>query len=127
MKDENKKIEKETKEKNSTNKILIISVILILIVLIGVFGIIYGKKAEKENKAKEAFGEDNCNVVLHMATMDLAPHTCKICGATFEDSSMHEDICKQCAEDTNRCDFCGKKMTTEIKEQRQNLIGNNVQ
>ena len=29
MKDENKKIEKETKEKNSTNKILIIWVVII--------------------------------------------------------------------------------------------------
>ena len=111
MDKENKKVEKETKEKTKSNKILIVLVVIILIVVI----------------AEEAFGDDNCNVVLHMATMDLAPHTCKICGATFEDSSMHEDICKQCAEDTNRCDFCGKKMTTEIKEQRENLIGNNAQ
>lgn len=127
MDKENKKVEKETKEKTKSNKILILLAVIILIIVIAVFAVIYGKSSEKEKKAKEAFGDDNCNVVLHMATMDLAPHTCKICGATFEDSSMHEDICKQCAEDTNRCDFCGKKMTTEIKEQRQNLIGNNVQ
>ena len=50
-----------------------------------------------------------------MSTMDIAEHTCKICGAEFKDSSMHADICKECAEETNRCEFCGKKLSEEIK------------
>lgn len=120
-------MKKETKETTKSNKLLILLIIIVLIIIVAVFASIFTKSYGKEKKAKEAFGDENCNVVLHMATMDLAQHTCKICGQTFEDSSMHEDICKQCAEDTNRCDFCGKKMTTEIKEQRQNLIGNNIQ
>ena len=31
---------------------------------------------------------------------------------------MREDICDECAEKTDRCNFCGKKLTAEIKEQR---------
>ena len=54
--------------------------------------------------------------------MDIAKHTCQICGAEFEDASTHADICKQCAEETDRCEFCGKKLTEEIKQQRQNLL-----
>lgn len=120
-----KEIKKETKEKSKSNKIIAVLVIIVLIIGIAIYAIIYSQSNSKEKKAKEVFGEDNCNVILHMATMDLAPHTCKICGATFEDSSMHEDICKNCAEETNRCDFCGKKLTEEIKSQRENLIGDN--
>ena len=54
--------------------------------------------------------------------MDIAKHTCEICGAEFEDASTHADICKQCAEETDRCEFCGKKLTEEMKQQRQNLL-----
>ena len=59
-----------------------------------------------------------------MATRDLVKHECKICGTEFEDSSMHADICEKCAEETDRCDFCGKRITEETKRQRENLSEN---
>ena len=76
----------------------------------------------KSIKASAIFGDENCDSILHISTMDIAKHTCEICGAEFEDASTHADICKQCAEETDRCEFCGKKLTEEMKQQRQNLL-----
>ena len=63
----------------------------------------------ESDKASKIFGNNFCDVVLHMATNDLAHHNCKVCGKKFQDSSMREDICDECAKETGRCDFCGKK------------------
>ena len=63
----------------------------------------------KNNKASEIFGNEHCDVVLHMATKDLVHHNCKICNKEFQDSSMREDICDECAEEYGRCKFCGKR------------------
>lgn len=88
----------------------IIIICIIAIILIGI--VIYANRStpSKEEKANQIFGTEYCDVILHMATMDLAPHTCKICGANFEDSSMNADICKECAKETNRCSFCARKL-----------------
>lgn len=92
-------------------KIELIASIVIVILLIGVAISIFCMVGnDKEKKASEIFGNDSCEVILHMATKDLAPHTCSICGKEFQDSSMRADICTECAQETNRCDFCGKKL-----------------
>ena len=101
--------------------IIIIGIIIIVAAAIGVYSVT--KANDKEAKAKEVFGEENCDVVLHMATRDLAPHTCKICGKEFQDSSMRADICTECANATNRCDFCGKILSEEAKQQREEILG----
>lgn len=114
------KIEREGNRKISfiiTIIVIIIAIVLVAVILVKNFA--FGDA--KDKKATEMFGNEKCNVILHMSTMDLAPHTCKICGTEFQDSSMHADICKECAEETNRCDFCGKKMTDEIKAQRESV------
>ena len=112
--------EKEKKPKKKKGKK--ITIILIIAILIILSAVIYHKANSKEEKAKEIFGSDYCEAILHMATRDLVKHQCEICGAEFEDSSMHADICEACAEETDRCEFCGKKLTEEIKEQRQNIL-----
>lgn len=117
---ENQSTEENKKSKKKITKIIMI--ILIIAVLIILSGFVYYAVTSKARKAEEIFGNDNCEAILHMSTMDLVQHTCKICGAEFQDSSMHADICKQCAEDTDRCEFCGKKLSAEIKAQRENLI-----
>ena len=81
------------------------------------------KANAKEKKAEEVFGKDYCDSVLHMATNDLQEHICKICGAEFKDSGMRADICDQCSEELDRCNFCGKKLTKEIKQERNELLG----
>lgn len=121
-----KKVDKNTiKDETKGKKINLIITIVIIILALIVIGLILVKNFmfvdDKEKKAREAFGEEKCNVVLHLATKDLAPHTCKICGTEFQDSSMHADICSNCAEATNRCDFCGKKLDDNIKKQRENI------
>ena len=106
------------------NKILII-IIVILVVLaigIGIYSQVKSSANSKETKAKEIFGEETCDVILHMATKDLGPHTCKICQKEFQDSSMREDICTECANATNRCDFCGKILSKEAKQQREEFL-----
>ena len=72
--------------------------------------IIYSKANSKEVKANKAFGTDECSVIMHMATMDYREHTCKVCNETFGASSMNENICKNCAKELSRCDFCGEKL-----------------
>ena len=101
--------------------IIIIGIIVIIAAVIGVYSLT--KINDKEEKARGIFGEETCDVVLHMATKDLAPHTCKICQKEFQDSSMREDICTECANETNRCDFCGKKLSEEARKQREEILG----
>ena len=125
MEEEKKNIQVEsTPEKEKTpkkKKGKKITIILIIAILIILSAVIYHKANSKEEKAKEIFGSDYCEAILHMATRDLVKHQCEICGAEFEDSSMHADICEKCAEETDRCDFCGKRITEETKAQRENL------
>ena len=80
-----------------------------------------------EKRASEIFGDEYCDAIMHIATRDLAPHICKICGVEFQDSSMREDICDECAEKTNRCNFCGKKLTDEIKVQREEMQNSGIE
>lgn len=121
---ENKEVKVENEKK--TNKKIVRKVIIILMVaiLIVLSAVLYHKATSKDKKAEEIFGNEYCNAILHMSTMDLVKHECKICGAEFEDSSMHADICEKCAEETDRCNFCGKRITEEIKKQRENLSEN---
>lgn len=119
-----KKVQSENEPKTNkkiAGKIIIVFIVAMLIVLSAV---LYHKATSKDRKAEEIFGNDYCEAILHMATRDLVKHECKICGTEFEDSSMHADICEKCAEETDRCDFCGKRITEEIKAQRQNLSEN---
>lgn len=116
---------KKIKEEKTTRKgsfIKGLTIFLILIILLVIAGIIYNQIYVKSIKASTIFGDENCDSILHISTMDIAKHTCQICGTEFEDASTHADICKQCADKTNRCEFCGKKLTEEIKQQRQNLL-----
>ena len=119
----NKKVQSENKQnsKKIAGKIIIV---LIVAILIALSAVLYHKATSKEKKAEEIFGNDYCEAILHMATRDLVKHECKICGTEFEDSSMHADICEKCAEETDRCDFCGKRITEETKAQRENLSEN---
>ena len=119
----NKKVQSENKQnsKKIAGKIIIV---LIVAILIALSAVLYHKATSKEKKAEEIFGNDYCEAILHMATRDLVKHECKICGTEFEDSSMHADICEKCAEETDRCDFCGKRITEETKRQRENLSEN---
>ena len=123
MEKENKNEEIQPKnekkaQKKIAGKIMIVLIVAILIVLSAV---LYHKATSKDRKAEEIFGNEYCDAILHMATRDLVKHECKICGTEFEDSSMHADICEKCAEETDRCDFCGKRITEETKAQRENL------
>ena len=116
---------KKIKEEKSTKKgnfIKVLTIFLIVIILLVIAGIIYNQIYAKSIKASAIFGDENCDSILHISTMDIAKHTCEICGAEFEDASTHADICKQCAEETDRCEFCRKKLTEEMKQQRQNLL-----
>lgn len=110
-------------------KVIIITIIvLIIIALLIAGGIVLSNVNSLEKKASQEFGEDYCDAVVHISTRDLAPHTCKICGTEFQDSSMRADICDECAEKTNRCDFCGKKLTEEIKQERETMLnGTNIE
>ena len=90
-------------------------------------GIVLSNINSLEKKASQEFGEDYCDAVVHISTRDLAPHICKICGVEFQDSSMREDICDECAEKTNRCNFCGKKLTDEIKAQREEMQNSGIE
>ena len=121
---EDKKVQSQNKEKINkkiARKMIIVFIVAILIVLSAV---LYHKATSKDKKAEEIFGNEYCEAILHMATRDLVKHECKICGTEFQDSSMHADICEKCAEETDRCDFCGKRITEETKAQRENLSEN---
>ncbi len=116
-----KKVQSENEKK--TNKKIVGKIIVVFIVamLIVLSAVLYHKATSKDRKAEEIFGNEYCEAILHIATRDLVKHQCKICGTEFEDSSMHADICEKCAEETDRCDFCGKRITEETKAQRENL------
>lgn len=116
-----KKVQSENEKK--TNKKIIGRVMIVFIVAVCIIlsAVLYHKVTSKDQKAEEIFGDTYCEAILHMATRDLVKHQCKICGTEFEDSSMHADICRKCAEETERCDFCGKRITKETKAQRENL------
>lgn len=110
------------------NKIILAIAIVIILALVITGGIVLSNANSLEKKAEKEFGEDYCDAVVHISTRDLANHTCKICGAEFQDSSMREDICDECANKTNRCNFCGKKLTEEIKQQRDSMLkGTNIE
>ncbi len=98
--------------------ILIVGIIVIIVVGVSIAVIVMNNGNNLEKIASQEFGDEYCDAVLHISTRDLVPHNCKICGKEFQDSSMREDICDECAEKTDRCNFCGKKLTAEIKEQR---------
>lgn len=99
----------ENKDKNKRNlKLIYIFLVIIIIGIVGIM-IFFNINYSKNSKAEKIFGNEYCEAVMHMATRDLVKHNCKICGQEFEDSSMREDICTQCAKDTNRCEFCAKK------------------
>ena len=115
---------KEKKRKVNIKRVLILFIGIVIVVVAGIMVANLSKRNAKEEKAKETFGDDYCESVLHMATRDLAPHTCVICGEEFQDSSMRVDLCDKCAEELDRCNFCGKKLSEEIKEQRNEFLGN---
>lgn len=130
MEKENK--EKITNKKENENKnykkdfykkwfILIVGIVIVVILGVVVFN--SSNRNEKEAKAEEIFGTDYCDSVLHMATKDLQEHICSICGESFQDSGMRADICDKCANELERCNFCGKKLSEDIKEQRNELLG----
>ncbi len=104
---------------SKTMKIILIVGIIVIIVVGVSIAIIVNNSNDLEKRASQEFGDEYCDAVLHIATRDLVVHNCKICGKEFQDSSMREDICDDCAEKTDRCNFCGKKLTAEIKEQRE--------
>ena len=117
---------KDTKVKNK--KPLVITLIIILVIILGTIGVLaYINGTNDEKRASEIFGDEYCDAIMHIATRDLAPHICKICGVEFQDSSMREDICDECAEKTNRCNFCGKKLTDEIKVQREEMQNSGIE
>ena len=103
----------------------IILLIILVILILAIVGVIVSKNNNIEKIASKEFGNDYCEAVLHISTMDIQEHECKICKKTFQASSMNADICLECANKTNRCDFCGKKLTEEIKEQRENILSTN--
>ncbi len=110
-------------KKGFYKKWLILIIGIIIVIVAGVMVFSFSNRNNKEAKAKEVFGDEYCDSVLHMATRDLVKHTCAICGAEFEDSSMRADICDKCAKELDRCNFCGKKLSEDIKEQRNELLG----
>lgn len=117
---------KDTKVKNK--KPLVITLIIILVIILGTIGVLaYINGTNDEKRASEIFGDEYCDAIMHIATRDLAPHICKICGVEFQDSSMREDICDECAKKTNRCNFCGKKLTDEIKAQREEMQNSGIE
>ena len=117
---------KDTKVKNK--KPLVITLIIILVIILGTIGVLaYINGTNDEKRASEIFGDEYCDAIMHIATRDLAPHICKICGVEFQDSSMREDICDECAEKTNRCNFCGKKLIDEIKAQREEMQNSGIE
>ena len=99
-------------------KIIIIVGIIVIIAVGVLIAVILNNSNNLEKIASQEFGDEYCDAVLHISTRDLVAHNCKICGKEYQDSSMREDICDECAEKTDRCNFCGKKLTSEIKEQR---------
>ena len=119
-----KKIQSENEKKTNKKIVGKMIVVLVVAILIVLSAVLYHKATSKDRKAEEIFGNEYCDAILHMATRDLVKHECKICGTEFEDSSMHADICEKCAEETDRCDFCGKRITEETKAQRENLSEN---
>lgn len=123
-KEENKKEKNVIENKSNNKKSRIIIGALIVLILIGVIVVInIGKNNNDiDKKASQEFGDNYCDAVVHIATKDLAVHNCKICGKEFQDSSMRENICDECAKKTDRCNFCGKKLTKEIKQQRNEIL-----
>ena len=119
----NSKHNRKSRRKLDPRKILMLIIGIAIIITVSIMISNVSKKNDKEKKAEEVFGTDYCESLLHMATKDLAPHTCSICGKEFQDSSMRADICDECSEELDRCDFCGKKLNEDIKEQRNELLG----
>ena len=125
---EEKKKDTKVENKKSNKKLLVIILIIILVIILGTIGVLaYINGTNDEKRASEIFGDEYCDAIMHIATRDLAPHICKICGVEFQDSSMREDICDECAEKTNRCNFCGKKLTDEIKAQREEMQNSGIE
>ena len=132
MEESEKKIKEKAEEVDQTDidykkdfhkKWLIIIIGIIVVIVAGVMVFNFSKRNSKEAKAKELFGDEYCDSILHMATRDLVEHTCSICGAEFQDSSMRADICDKCAKELGRCNFCGKKLSGDVEEQRNELLG----
>ena len=133
MKENENKVKKKVEEVNNEDDIdykkdfhkkwLIIIIGIIIVIVAGVMVFNFSKRNNKEAKAKEIFGDEYCDSILHMATRDLVEHTCSICGAEFQDSSMRADICDKCAKELGRCNFCGKKLSEDVEEQRNELLG----
>ncbi len=117
-----KKVKRKAR-KIDKRKVLIFLIGVIIVVVLSIKVADASKINKKEKKAEEVFGNDYCNSVLHMATKDLTPHTCSICGEEFEDSSMRANICDECSKELDRCDFCGKKLSEEVKKERSELLG----
>lgn len=125
---EEEKKDTKVNNKKANKKLILIALIIILVIILGTIGVLaYINVTNDERRASEAFGDEYCDSIMHIATRDLAPHVCKICGAEFQDSSMREDICDECAKKTNRCNFCGKKLTDEIKEQREEMQNSGIE
>ena len=126
---EEEKKDTKVKNKKSNKKLLVITLIIILVIILGTIGVLaYINGTNDEKRASEIFGDEYCDAIMHIATRDLAPHTCKICGVEFQDSSMRADICDECATKTNRCNFCGKKLTEQIKQERESMLdGTNLE
>lgn len=116
-------LEEKKKERPRNKKIIVLLIGIIIVILAGIALFVMSQKNDKEKKAEEIFGNDYCDSVLHMATNDLAEHTCSICGEEFKASGMRANICDKCANLLDRCNFCGKKLTEEVKEQRNELLG----
>ena len=115
----------KVENKKSNKKLFVIMLVVILVIILGTIGVLaYINGTNEEKRASKIFGDEYCDSIIHIATRDLAPHICKICGTEFQDSSMIEDICDECAKKTNRCNFCGKKLTDEIKAKREEIENN---
>lgn len=109
-------------------KVILIVVIILIVIALVIAGIMLSNANDLEKKVSKEFGDEYCDAIVHISTKDLVIHNCKICGKEFQDSSMREDICDDCALKTNRCNFCGKKLTEEIKQERNSMLnGTNIE
>ena len=105
-----------------------IKVILIIIAVILILKIIISIKYTKILIGDVKYGKDYCEGHgMIIAGQAFTDYRCNICGRKDMWSNTEvPEICDKCAEDTNRCGYCGELLYTDkqLKEIANSKFGN---
>lgn len=96
--------------KNRKKKLYLSIVIILVITIIVVILFNRDRAIDIEKKASKIWGDEYCPRGPHPSNLDIVQYKCPLCKKEYTGTSSYHGMCQECANQTNRCASCGKKI-----------------